>query len=383
MVATPLAVPPYRIEVRNKSLVRQGELTRLTSLDLTPKFNDVGAFSLVLPKKDPKSQFISEGYWLQFSSGDNQVCAGQIRGIKEIYDENNPSGTYTAYGPLAEVVISDRLAYPVPGNASSSQSGAVADVRSGIGETIIKQYVNLNAGPGTIAARQTLGLVIETDTARGASVIGTARMINLLQLIQPLAQAAGLGFRVLFSGDNLQFQIFVPVDRSSTAKFGVDLGNLISYERTREAAQTNCAIAGDSGTGTARVYREINDTSSQTLWSNRTEAFVDQSGTTNTTQLDQAATSEVVTNGPVNGLAMKTVDTPLLRFNVDYALGDTVSIPDAGITDILREVEISWTASEGPSTTSTAGSASTTGTDYERRRLAQLDAKLAALEATK
>ena len=383
MVATPLAVPPYRIEVRNKSLVRQGEFTRLTSLDLTPKFNDVGAFSIVLPKKDPKAQFIQEGYWLQFSSGDNQICAGQIRGIKEVYDANNPSGTYTAYGPLAEVVLSDRLAYPVPGNASSSQSAAVADVRSGIGETIIKQYVNLNAGPGTISVRQTFGLTIEADLARGVSVMGTARMVNLLQLIQPLAQAAGLGFRVLFNGDALQFQVFVPVDRSGTAKFGIDLGNLISYERTREAAQTNCAIAGDSGTGTARVYREVNDTASQSLWSNRTEAFVDQSGTNNTVQLDQAATSEVVTNGPVNGLAMKTVDTPRLRFNVDYGLGDTVSIPDASVTDILREIEISWTASEGPSTTSTAGTASTTGTDYERKRLAQLDAKLAALEATK
>lgn len=382
---TPSAsIPPYRVTIKDATMVERGELGRLTSLKLIPRFNDVGAFELTMPFTDPKAQLIAKGGWLQFTSSDNTLMAGNIRGIKVVEDDSNYGGTITAYGPSAEQVLADRLAYQVPGSAANTQNADDYDNRNGIAETILKQYVNVNAGPGALVARRVNSFVIESDLARGSTVKGSARMNNLLTLCQELATAGGLGFRVVFNASNqLEFQVYVPTDRSGSAKFGIELGNLVSYEFVQEAPKSSCVVVGGGGDGTARVFREINDTTAQIDWSNRSETFVDSRDTTDATELDQAATQETVDNGPVNGLSIKTADTPNLMFNVGYFLGDKVSIPKANVTDVLREVEIEWTADGGPSTSSTVGTSSTTGTLMMLKKLAVLDAKVAALEAKK
>jgi len=382
---TVTAAPPYRLIVRNTIMDVTGEIGRLSSLKLIPRFNGVGAFQLTLPLQDPKSALLIPGGWLEFTSQGNAIMAAQIRGMKTVQDENNPGGTLTVYGPSAEQVIADRLAYQVPTSTAAVQSADDYDNRSAAtAETIIKGYVNDNAGPGALTFRRTTNLVMETNLFRGSIVKGSARMTNLLELCAGLATAGGVGFRVVFNASGqLEFRVYVPVDKSDSIKFGTSLGNLVSFERTQEAAKTNCAIVGGGGDGTARTFREINDGTAQGLWSNRTETFVDRRDTIDTTELDQAGTEEVVNNGPVNGLSIKTADIPNLLFYRDYFLGDKVSIPQAGIIDVLREVEINWSAADGPSTESTVGTATSTGTLKMLSDLTAINARVAALQAKK
>lgn len=374
-------IPPYEIRIRDQNRIKTGDLSRVNTLKITPRYLDVGAFELTVPKGDPKADKLVPGGWLQFLSNDQEIISGQIRGIKEINDENNVGGTLSIYGPSAEQVVADRLAFQVPGSPATTQNAADYDRRSGVAETVVKAYVNLNAGPGAIAARRVSGLVIETDLARGATVKGSARMDNLAELISPLCLSGGIGWRVRFNGDNLEFQVYVPSDKSGVAKFGSLLGNLVSYERTQEAAKTNVSIVGGQGDGTARVFREIVDSAAATAWNNRTETFVDRRDSTDTVELDQAGTEETVNNGPINGLAIKTADTPNLLFYRDYFLGDKVSIPEVNIVDILREIEINWSATDGPAAETTVGSASTTGTMKMIQKLDELNKKVEALQA--
>lgn len=367
-------------------MVKTGDIGRATSLKLVPKFLDVGGFELTLPSRYSKASLLTEGCWLEFLSSDGDgIMAGQIRGIKEVADDNNYGGTLTVYGPSAEQVIADRLAFQVPGQPATNQSAADYGRRAGVAETVIKAYVSENAGSGAIAARQTSGLTIETDYARGATVKASARMLNLLELIRPLAQTGGIGFRVVFSvtTGQLEFQVYTPTDKSGSAKFGMNLGNMVSYERVREAAKTNVAIIGGAGDGTSRVFREIVDNTAITNWSNRTETFVDRRDTTDTPELDQAGTEEVVNNGPVNGLSIKTMDTPNLQFYRDYNLGDVVSIPDMGVTDVLREIELTWDASDGPKAETSVGTASMTGTYRMIKQLAYLTKIVEEIQARK
>lgn len=379
-----VSIPPYTVRVRDANKVRRGELGRMTGLKLIPRFNDVGAFEITLPYAHPKTALVAKGGWLEFLSNDNTIMAGQVRGLRLIEDENNIGGTLVAYGPSAEQILADRLAYQVPTSSATTQGSDDYDNRSGVAETVIKQYVNLNAGPGALVARQTSSFVIEADLARGSAVKGSARMTNLLELCQVLASAGGLGYRVVFNAsDQLEFQVYVPTDKSGSAKFGMELGNLISYESTQEASKSSCVVVGGGGDGVARTFREINDSTAQALWANRSETFIDKRDTSDTSELDQAGTEESVTNGPVNGLSIKTADIPNLRFNREYFLGDKVGIPQAGVTDVLREVEIEWKADGGPSTSSTVGTASTTGTLKMLKQLADLNAKVAALESNK
>lgn len=380
------AIAPYRMIVRDKNRTRVGEIQRMTALSLVPRYNDVGSWSVTLPKGHRQASLLAEGGWVTFMSRDYEIMSGIIRGIKENWDDQNSgAGTMTAYGPSTEQVIADRLAYPVPTSVATSQSATDYDRRTGAGETVIKAYVNANAGPGALAARRVSSLTVDPDLGLGASIKGSARMDNLLTLIQSLATAAGLGFRVVFgTDDTLSFSVFVPVNRSGTAKFGRQMGNLVSYEYTREAGKSTDAVVGGTGDGTARVFREITDSDAIALWGNRSETFIDRRDTSDTTELDQAATEEVVTNGPTTGLSIKTVDTPQLLFARDYYLGDTVSVVDPGtVTDVLTEVQIEWTADKSPSTTSTVGTRNTQGTSKLIKKLAELNARLAALETKK
>lgn len=385
-MATPsVSIPPYGIDVRSPSMVPVGRLGRITSLKVTPRFNAVGAFEMTLPFQDPKAQLLNKGCWVQFTSNDNVVLAGQIRGRKIIEDESNIGGTLTVYGPSAEQIIADHLAYQVPTSVATSQGADDYDNRTGAAESVIKAYVNMNAGPGALFARRSITPVsIEWDQGRGSTVKASARMDNLLELIAGLCTAGGLGFRVVFgSGNTLEFQVYAPVDRSGSAKFGAELGNLVSYEYTEEASTATAAVIGGGGDGISRTFREIVDTTAQTEWTHRTEVFLDQRDTTDAAELDQAGAAAVVEKGPVKGLAIKTADTPNLRFNREYYLGDRVSVPAAGITDILREVEIEWSADKGPSTSSTVGTASTTGSLKMLTLLDDLNYRVAALERTK
>jgi Siphovirus ReqiPepy6 Gp37-like protein len=384
-MTTPISNPFYRVIVRNSARTRVGEIQGFTSLSMSPLFNDVGTWSLLIPYDHPQAAYLTPGAWLTFMAGNIEVCSGHLRGLKRTWSSTDVmGGTLNAYGPTAEVVLSDRLVYPVPGSPASTQTAFAYDTRSGPGETVIKQWVNVNAGPGAIAARVTKGFLVDPDLGQGSAISGSGRMDNLLTFIQPLAEAAGLGFRVVFGDDDtMNFQTFVPRDMSGIAKFGTEMGNLSSFELLSEASKSSAAIVGGSGDLTARVFREIDDTQSSSIWGARSETFVDRRDTADPVQMDQSGTSETVVNGPITGLTIKTVDTPYLVFGVDYGLGDVVSLPEFGITDILRGVNISWTATASPLVDSTVGTWSKTGTSAMAKKLAALDAQIASLATKK
>jgi len=385
--APPVAEPPYVIEARDADRVRVGLIDRLTSLELTPVYNGVGGWTMTMPAGTAQEALFVKGGWISVFSGAEEIFTGQVRGRKKTRSESEPfAGTRTFYGPSAEQLIADRLAYQVPGQPATTtpptggQTGAEYDRRSGPGETVIKAYVNLNAGPGALAARQTSGLVIEADAARGASVFGSARMTGGIDLIGPLAESAGLGFRVRFNtAGELEFQMYEPADKSDTARFAIDLGNLTNYEHTEEAPKASVAIVGGTGDGVARIFREVTDLDAIDDWGIRNEVFVDSAGAGSTDEMDQAGAEQLVTNGPINGLTIETADTPNLRFVRDYYLGDVVTAED--VTDVLRGVTITWSASDGATTKSDVGTASMTGTRRMIKFLADVTKKVQALQA--
>jgi hypothetical protein len=390
-LTVPAGSPPYAVVARNAALARVGKIDRLTSLTVTPRFNAVGAWSLTLPLGTAQAALFDQttGVIIYYGGEDGPVLmSGTVEELTETWDESNPgAGTLTVTGLSDDQVVADRLAYQVPGSAATSQSGSEYDRRSAVGETVLKQYVNLNAGPGAIVARRVTGLTIATDTATGAAVKGSARMTPLPDLITPLALSAGLGWRVVQSGSGLVFQTFTPLDRTLTARFSRELGNLRGFTRTRRAPTVTAAVVGGGGDGTARTFREIVDTTAQTAWGRRREVFIDRRDTTDTVELDQAGTEAVVEGGQQTSLSLSTIDTPLLTYGTHYSLGDKVTVEPGGgaspIADVLREVEITWTAADGPRTTSTAGTSAATGTPRMIRALQTLNAKVAALQAKK
>lgn len=380
MPVLPVGESPYTIEVRDANRVRTGQIDRLTALELTPVFNDIGGWTLTMPKGTAQAASLVKGGWINVMTGTQPVLAGQVLGLKVTRSSSETfSGTLTAYGSTAETLLKV-LAWPAPGLALASQN-VDYDRQVGAGETVIKHYVNANAGPGALVDRRIPGLVVAADSAAGSTVIGAARMTPLVpDLIGPLATSAGLGFRVLFNAaGNLEFQTYVPVDRSASARFAIDLGNLTSYEHTEEAPKTSVAVVGGTGDGAARTYRQVIDSDAITAWGVRTETFVDSSSAASTDEMDQAGAQQLVNDGPVSSLSIEAIDTPNLRFGEHYFLGDVVTAED--VTDVLRGLTITWNAADGLTRKSTVGTASTTGTRRLIKLLADLTAKVAAQQA--
>lgn len=379
----------YTVVVRNAALQRVGKLGRLTSLNVTARYNDVGSWSLTIPLGSAQASLFTQTAGVIIHYGDETgpvLMSGPVWQIEEEWNEQNPgAGTLVVTGKSDEKVIAERLAYQVPTSVATSQSASEYDRQTGVGETVIKSYVNRNAGPGALLARRVAGLTIETDAARGSTVKGSARMTPLADLITPLALSAGLGWRVVQVGTGLEFQIYAPTDRTATARFSPELRNLGSFKRTRTAPSVTAAVVGGQGDGTARTFVENIDTTAQTAWGTRAELFIDRRDTADAVELAQAATEALVESGPQTGLALATVDNAQLVFGTNYGLGDRVTVEYGStvVADVLREVEITWNAQDGPSLRTTVGTNNLAGTPRTIRALRILNSKVAALQAKK
>ncbi len=213
-----------------------------------------------------------------------------------------------------------------------------------------------------------------TDGLRGPTDTWTARWENLADLVTRIAAQAGLGYRIVQAGTVLQFEVFTPADRSTTARFSRAAGTLRGYAYTLGAPNATTSVAGGQGTGSDRATAEVINAGAETDWG-RVEAFVD-SGGANPAALTQAATDNNTSNGPTATLSLSPIDTPTLRYGRDYALGDTVTVDvlTESLVDVVREVTLSTDAT-GMTVAPVVGNASSTGTDPAVNRAVRALAK--------
>lgn len=188
----------------------------------------------------------------------------------------------------------------------------------------MRQFVDVNAGPNALPERRILTLA--PDNGLGSTVTGRGRFHTLLELLQTLAiNGGGLGFRVVQVGNELQFQVYQPTDKTKSAFFSPLLGNLSSFEYSQEAPESNFAIVGGGGEGVDRILLQKGDSESITKYG-RIESFIDQRNTSDDTELIQSLDEELTNKAEKRSFNFQPIDTPQLAYNKDYGLGDKVSI---------------------------------------------------------
>lgn len=311
----------YRIYIRDEALNKVGELTDYTKLELLPRFNAVGSFALDLQTDSfAARELIKPKAGIIVVRDGQTVFSGQVTSRKRQFGSNGD--TLTLAGKDDMVYLVRRLAYPVPsGPPYNSQD---YDVRTGIAETIMKQYVDANAGPSARPERQTLA--IAPDTGLGSVITGRARFDNLLDLLTSLAiQGGGLGFRVVQVMNALEFQVYQPADKTNAALFSPLLGNMSAFDYSSDDPEANVVIVGGSGDGTSRIIQQGEYNDSITKFG-RVEEFLDKQSTSDTSELSQAISEEFTNKAEKVSLNFTPIDTPSLSFGRDYGLGDKVSI---------------------------------------------------------
>jgi hypothetical protein len=310
----------YNIYVRDDWFRKVGEVTDFVKLDIIPRFNATGSFVLDMPTDCAATkQLIKPKYGIIVKKDGITVFSGTVTSRQRSFSGDNDTMTFS--GKDDNYFLESAIAFPETGGHFTLQD---YDVRTGAAETIMKQYVDYNIGQNAQDFRKLL--TIEADQGLGASITGRARFDNLLEFEASLAlKGGGLGFRVAQVDNALQFHVYQPSDKTTTAFFSPLLGNLSAFEYTNENPTCNYVIVGGGGEGKARTINWDADNASIAKYG-RVETFLDRRDTTDTAELTQSMDEELTNKAEQNTFNFTPIDTPQLAFGRDYGLGDKVTI---------------------------------------------------------
>lgn len=371
-----------RVYVRDDTLARIGQIDDYTSLTVIPRHNAVGSFALEISADSSKADMLVEGNGLIITTaGGDTVMSGPIRTPDWSRSAGDGGeGKLTVGGVDDTELLARYTCWPKPGSAIGSQTDAVYKISATKAETAMRTLVNVNAGPGALASRQHPLLTLTADGANGPMITREVNQFDgLLTVLADIANSAGLGFRVIQVGSALQYQTYVPVDRSGTARFSFGLGNLLdaNYSTTPPTCTRAIVVAG--GQSSPRVCA-VYDRTDPLFPDLVIESFVDQTGVDTasvdlTAQMDQAA-EEALTSGAGQGsLSISPIDLPALRYGEHYQVGDTVAAQLRGGTwysEVAREVTLTSTAAEGTQVKATVANSDSSDTSTVARLYAYI-----------
>lgn len=336
----------WKLYVRDGSLVRQAELDDFSEFTAVLRYNEVDTWALQARNSASSAQLAFPGGIILKQDAEVRLSGPMIRPERS-WEVGVDDRTITGVGD--NVWLRRRLALPVPTGPPYS---AEHDVRTGPAETVLKAYVDANAGPSAPVDRRVLGLNVPPSTGLGGTITGRARFQTLLELLRGLALSGGdLGFRIIQSSDvvaQLEFQVYQPADRTASVVYSQGMQNLRAFRYAQAAAEANYIICGGSGEGAARVFAENGDAPSIAQYG-RIESFRDRRDATDVAELDQTIAEELLIGADKTELDVTPVETESLSFGRDYTLGDKVTVVIDGqlIQDVVREVHIRLKADEG------------------------------------
>jgi hypothetical protein len=341
-------VPPMadyvsvKIEARNEALRRVGEIEDYRELTAELRFNAVSTFELTLDADSPAVPLLSDTGGIIVTRDGRTLLSGPITRLRRMRKGN--TATLTVTGVSDDVALAERLALPVP--EGPPYTASAYDDKTGAAETVLRYFVDRNLGGSAVTARRLPYLVLLADQGRGGTVRGRGRFHRLLDLLQPLALAGGdLGFRLVQVGNTIEFQVYQPADRSGTAVFSLELGNLLGYDYATARPSANYVYVGGAGEGTARAIVEGGDAASIGRHRARVEAFRDRRDTDDPATLTQTRDETLAERAAQTALSISPIDTEAVAFGRDYDLGDRVTVVIDGevIQDVVREVVLTLT----------------------------------------
>lgn len=335
----------HSVHLRAADNSRMGRIDKYTSLECVLRHNDISTWVMEMPLDAPMADEIHYRNGVRgiiVERDGETLLSGPI--TRRNPKRDGAKKTLTVSGVDDTVRLDWREAWPTLPWGSNAY-----DSRSGAAETVLHGYVNANAGPGAATDRRVAGLTMGADSARGSSLSIKARFPTLLELGQEISdKGGGISFRIAQVGSALEFQTYMPVDLTTTAKFSVKLRNLLGYEEVEELPEGNYFVVGGSGDLTARTFRQGGDDPSIAQFG-RIERFRDRRDTAVTAELDATIVEELAENAYKRVIGLTPIDTQSLSYGTDYGLGDTVRVTtEAGenFDEVIREVNLTWSAGE-------------------------------------
>jgi hypothetical protein len=321
------------------------------SLHYEKEVNAVSTLSLSIPLDDPRVALfnldaIVEVWRTPFGSAPYNDFTGFHRSPQMAIQSNKKVFSSTTRS-LTDLIARRAILYP---------KTTAYSLKSGPGETVIKSYVDENAGPGANAVSRlvsgvTYGLALEADAAQGLDWFGDQSYINLLDVIKEIASVTNVDFDVIRVGAlDFEFRCYYPqrgTDRRASVIFGPNLGNMIDpvYSMSRTDEITYAAALGSGSGLTRHVVGAAATAESDSLW-NHVEAI-------------ESAVSEDTYNALLAAANTKLEDSraqETFTFNIipsakvygrDYFLGDIVTATFETVIRVMKITGVTVDVAEG------------------------------------
>lgn len=297
--------------------------------------------------------------------------------------DDPPPGTVTVNFASDLALICGHLTYPDPGQPASGVQPANY-VRTAVnGEVLLRDLVNLNAGPGALAARQIPALVLGALAGVGTTTSLTTRFEPLGDALRTGALSGGnLAFGTVQVGNQIEFRVWERRDLTATARFSFDLNNLRHVEYKLSAPTVTAAIV--TGAGDTPPIVEVVDAAAAADWW-RVEKLVSGSAETDANgELTSAGQAELATGASPVELTTLTVDTLDLQAGRDFQVTDlvTVQLPTGvEVAEYVRSDTLTATPDDGETVVSVVGSPDASTDRRLVRLIRDLSARLGRLEA--
>lgn len=238
---------------------------------------------------------------------------------------------FTSYGSGLNTLLSRRIIAAYATTAGADKSGPA--------ETVIKEYVDENAGPGA-GDRAFVGFEVQTDGGTGNDWEGSRAWQNLLEVCQDIANAGGGDFQIKSSDTGpatVRFRWYpgqLGYDRTLGNSGGLD-PVIFSLERNNmltpvlslnHGSEFNVVYVLGQGEGVTRsvVIASNPDSIAYSPW-NLIEVARQATGEDTADGLETVGAEELVDGLARQSTTFEAAQTPDCTLHVDYHLGDIVT----------------------------------------------------------
>jgi hypothetical protein len=343
---------PFDLRVYSKAFGLTGLVNAPLEVTATMRHNAIGSLDLTLASDDPKCALLeADGARVVALYRGEHLISGPVRGARG--SGSMMSGTFTFTVEDDKRLLWRMLGWVNP-TGTLAQQGAVTAYRkvTGPAETVFKTLVAENA------TRLALPVTVAATQGRGTSITVQVRMHTLAERLLPAIETpGGIGFTVTQSGAGLVVDCYTPrvYPRQLT-----ELGGVIrnwDYSRTGHTATRT--VVGGQGEGTAREFLQVVGTALEASSGDIVETFTDARDTAVTAEQTERGTEALAEGAPTTGFKVELAETETFRYGGTHGVrvGDQVTLNIGGrtVTDILREVTVSWTRDGGLVVSPSAG----------------------------
>lgn len=247
-------------------------------------------------------------------------------------------------------------AWPNPAGTIKQQGDdeAYYSIGTAPAETVLKDVVTRN-----MVQRLAMPLTVEANQGRGGNVNIQFRMHSLYDRLFPAVDQAGIGVRIRQQAGGRRLEVYTP----KVFPFILDEENGVIRDGdwTLDAPTVTRGVVGGQGEGTLRNFEQFQDLTREQLWGEIWETSVDARDTDQADAYTRRAAEALLEGSAKDSISLKLMEAGRFVFGGEKGiqLGDQLTARvDSGaisITDVLREVTLTWNQQNGLSVESTIG----------------------------